>query len=115
MNQPPIVGIERAHLEGLASGFHAIRESFDFLDEMILLDRAEMRTIHLDALGFGNVSAEDAVHQILEIVKPVPVLADECLALAGMDLKARTVVSFLDFDRGRESEVPEHRIEYFCC
>ena len=115
VNHAPIVGIEGAEFEGLAGDFHPLGDATDFFPEVIFLHRAEMGTIHFDALRLGVVAAEDAIDEILEVIQAVAIFADESFAVSGMDLQAGTVVSFLGLDRGREPEVSKHRIENLGC
>ena len=100
-------------MERLAGGLDSLSDALDFLFQVVFLDRAEVRAVHLDALGLGQVAAKDAVDEILEVVEAVTVLADEGFAVARMDLEARAVVGFLRLDGRRETEVSEHRVENF--
>ena len=94
VNQAAVVGVERADLEGLAGGFDPLGDALDFLCQLVFLDGAEMLAVHLDALGLGQVAAEDAVDEVLQVVEAVAVLADERLAVARVDLQARAVDGF---------------------
>jgi hypothetical protein len=69
--------------------------------------------IHFDALGFGQLPAQDTVDEILQIVEPFAIPADDCRALGRVDLEAGSVVGFLHLDRCRKAEMAEHCIEDF--
>ena len=115
VHQASIVGVERPDLEGFAGGFHALGHPGDLRFQAVFLDGSEVFAVHLDPLGIGEMSADDAVDEVLEVVESVSFVPNDGLALTGMDLKAWPVRSLLELDRSREPEVPEHGIENLRC
>ncbi|MCU0752267.1 MAG: hypothetical protein MUC40_04415 [Akkermansiaceae bacterium] len=111
-----VVGIERAELVGLAGFLDACGDFADLLRHLVLADGAEMLAVHLDALRFGKLPPQDAVHEVLNVIEPVAIAADDGFAVRRLDLEARPVVGFLHLDGGRQAELAEHGVEYpGCC
>jgi hypothetical protein len=48
-----------------------------------------MLAVHLDALRLGYLPPQDAVDEVLQVVEPVAVAADDRLAVRRVDLDAR--------------------------
>ena len=70
-----------------------------------------MPAIHLDPLRLRVVPPDDPVHEVLQVIQAVAILADQHFTLAGMNLQARSVFGLLDLDRRREAQMPEHGVE----
>lgn len=111
VDEAPVVGVERAHLDRLAARHDPLGDASDFLAQAVFLDRPEVAAVHLDTLGLGQVFAEDAVDEVLEVVEPLAILANEEFTLARVNLQAGAVVGFLLLDGRRETQVPQHRVE----
>ena len=115
VDHAPVVGVERAHFEGLPGSLHPLGDLPDLLGHLVLADGPEMFAIHLDALRFGLVPPQDAVDEILDVVQALAVAADDGLALRRVDLQTRAVVGFLGFDGHRNGEMAEHRVKDSGC
>lgn len=115
VNETAVVSIERPNLKRFTRCLHPLGEAPDFFVQLVLLDRTEMRAIHLDPLGLEGMSPQDAINEVLEIVESVAVLSYNSFAFARVDLQARPIVGFLDLNGCREAEMAKHRIKDLCC
>ena len=106
VDHAPVVGIERAELMRLAGGFHPLGDFADLGSHLVLADCAEMLAVHLDAPGIGELAPQDAVDEVLQVIEPVAVVADDRLTIGRVDLQAWAVIGFLDFDGRCQTEVP---------
>lgn len=113
IDQAAVIGIQRAHLKGLAAAFDFFRELLDLGAQFFFLHAAEMGAIDLDARRVLVVLAQQAIHQILQVIQPIALIADQPLGLRGGNLQTRPLLVLLQVDGGGKTEVTEHGIQHF--
>ena len=113
VNEAAVVAVHGVERDGLAGGAHALGHLLDMLDEVVFANGAVVFDIDANAGGTGHVADEDAVHEVLDVLKNFTAASDQCIGIFGEDLKGEAFGSVMLFDLDGEAQVAQHRVENF--